>query len=569
MKVKQVSLSEYKSVFIAEDGTAWAGGWLTGVGSKLLQYKGKFTVANGGLYNTLLLNESGDVYVNNPNTQDLTLLPFDSQGVPFKAVAVECQMQTYIAIRTDGTIWAQRYNSYRWFGTDSGKLVDKWTKIPGQPAVVFKEVVKGIQLVALTSDGMVYTLSDGSSSWVKKVLPGPAERILANGNGSYIAIIGGLPVGWGQSRYLTGVTGTISTYKELAADWGLSAPLLDIAMGDNATHFITSDGGLWGFGDNAQGEVGCGWELVNRKELYNGTQYVWNWINATQPSYQQIAFVQKPVQICTDRRFSRVFGGGTYCYYRFAIDTQGNLYSWGRNKAVVLANGMAISNEADYPNALDVLTPTVVDPFSYLIPMPQAFTPGSISAGNDQTTDKESLSLTGVVIPAGSKTFSRKIVKLEWRKLSGTTCIWSNPSDNPVQISGLTTGSYVFELRATDDNGATMTDTVMVSVEISNKPPVAEIECSKLVIDDSILIKWKATDPDGKIVATQWEKVAGPAGDNIIDIAQGITEISFSEPGEFTYRFQATDDKGATVSGVITLVAYITDRNEFIIVRKS
>ena len=60
MKIKEVIPSEYKAVFIAEDGTAWANGWVNGVGSKVIQYKGghKFIAGNGGLYNTLPLEES-------------------------------------------------------------------------------------------------------------------------------------------------------------------------------------------------------------------------------------------------------------------------------------------------------------------------------------------------------------------------------------------------------------------------------------------------------------------------------------------------------------------------------
>lgn len=571
MKIKEVIPSEYKAVILAEDGSAWADGWVTGTGAKLLQYKGthKFIAGNGGLYNTLLLKDNGDVYVNNPKSQDLTFLQNDAQESPFKAVAVECQMRTYFAIRTDGTIWMQGYNSSKWFGSDANLVLNKWNKIPGQPAVKFKALVKGIQLVALTEDGTVFTLADGSTNWVKKTLPGKVERILANGNGVYLAIVNGLPIGWGQSRYLTGVAATISSYKELAADWGITEPLQDIAINDNTIHFITSDGKLYGFGDNAQGEVGCRWELVNRKELYKGTQYVWNWVNAIQPNYQKEAFVSKPTHIRTDKLFKRVFGGGTYSYYKYAQDNEDNLYSWGRNKSLVLANGIAISNESIYPNALDVLAPTLVDPFSYVLAMPQEFTPGAVTAGQDQIIEGDTATLSGLASPAHSKGFSYKIEKYEWKQISGPSCTIGTPTNAQTVVKGMSNGAYIFELKVTDNNGATMTDQVSISVTIKNNAPVVYAGCDQLVIGKLTVLTGSVQDNDGTVISYKWEKVSGPEGDVIATPLSITTDISFSNAGIYVYRLTAVDDKGASSSDDVTLTVWKIGGNNYVILDKN
>lgn len=554
MKIKEVIPSEYKAVFIGEDSLAYANGWVGGtIGAKVIPYNGghKFITGNGGLYNTLLLEENGDVYVNNPNSPTLTALLTDVQGSLFRATAVECQMRTYFAIRNDGSIWMQGYNSSRWFGTDASITLNGWNKIPGQPNVRFKSIVKGVQLVALTEGGIIYTLTDGSTSWVKKSMPGVVERILANDNGTYIAIINGLPVGWGQSRYLTGVTGTISTYRELAADWGLTAPLRDIALNANTVHFIDSEGKLFGMGDNAQGEVGCGWELVNRKELYKGTQYIWNWVSPMTASYQEIAFVPKPVQIRTDKLFTRIFGGGTYSYYKYAMDTDGKLYSWGRNKSVVLGNGLAVSNESAIPNGLDVLTPTEIDPFSYNIPMPEQFIPGTVSAGWDQVIDRNATILVGSATPSQSKTFSYKIVKWEWRKLLGPSCKMDNINDSSMSVTEMANGNYTFELKVTDNNGATMVDTVSVTVDVKNLAPIVTAFKDQFIVGTSTVLYADAEDRDGNIVGVKWEKVSGPDGDVIGSAERAVTRVSFANIGKYVYKITAIDDKGATAADEI------------------
>jgi hypothetical protein len=569
--MKNIILSEYKSLFIKDDGTAWANGWITGTGSKVVPYLGghKFITGQGGLYNILLLKDNGDVYVNNPNNQTLTFLQYDSSNIPFKAKGVECQMRTYIAIRDDGTIWAQGYNSPKWFGTNTSLLLNKWTKLPGQSDIKFKSVIKGVQLMALAEDGTVYMLADGSSSWTKKDLPGKVERIFASTNGSYIVLINGLPFGWGQRRYLTGTIGAISTYEALSNAWNLDGrTITDIGINDNAVHFITSDNKLYGFGDNAQGEVGVGWELVNRKEIYKGTQYIWNWINATQPNYQSIAFISKPVQIAPDIKFKRIFAGGTYSFYRYAEDIDDNLYSWGRNKAVVLGNGVAISNESIYPNALDVLTPTLVDPFSYTIPLPQEFILGSVSAGLDQTINKSSATLIGSATPAHSKTFTYTIIDYKWSQISGPSCIIENENSSSTKIIGMTNGTYVFELKVTDNNTATMTDTVSVVVEIINNPPIVNVKDNQIVIGNCTTLIGEAKDSDGNITSTTWSKLSGSEGDKILDPSSLVTEVRFSLPGTYIYRLSATDNNGETSYADITINVIFKKPEETIIIRQ-
>lgn len=569
---REVLTAEYKADFIGKDSLAYAAFWVNGVGSKLMPLSTqKFADGDAGLYAVLFRKANGDVYRHDIKAPSMVFMQYDTLGMPFRALSVECHLQSYYAVRSDGTIWMAGYNSAKQFSVDPQKVLTRWSKIPGQPAVKFSKVAKGGAngngvLVALAENGDVWTVNDGSTVWVKKSLPGPVQRVVASESNFYIAIIDGMPYGWGQSRYLTGITGNITGYIALASYWGLTGKIIDIAVNGQTVHYIDDQRRLWGYGDNSMGEVGIGWELVNRRELYKGKQYVWGWVTATMSNYQQIAWVGKPQHILPGTLFNRVFGGGYYSFYWYAQDVNGNVYSCGRNKAGVLSNGLAVSNESDLPNWGDVTAPKLVN-LNYVIPLPSAFVPGTVSAGKDSTVIGNSFTLIGSATPGRSKNFSYQITDWKWKQLSGASCIIMQDAPGFANIKVPEAGTYSFELWVQDNNGATMTDTVVVKVTIVNKPPSVEAYCNT-TIGNSIILIGKATDADGDIVGKEWDKVAGPAGDTITDRSKDVIEVSFSQPGEYTYRFSAFDDVGASNSVDVTLIVYEVEAGVYIIIRK-
>lgn len=565
-------LREYRCDFL-RDSTLYVYSWVGGIGGKLVPVANhKFAEGDGGLYHALYRKANGEVYIIEGQSTTLRFLQYDTLNIPFKAIAIECHLQTNYAVRQDGSIWMTGKNTPKWFSPDPERTIARWAKIPGQPAVKFRHVTKGGAngngvLVATTESGEVWTLNDGSTTWVKKSLPGPVQKVYASESNFYIVLIDGQPYGWGQSRYLTGITGIITGYIGLASYWGLSGKIIDLAVNGQTVHYITDDHRLWGYGDNSMGEVGVGWELVNRRELYKGKQYVWGWVTAVMAAYQQMAWVNKPAHIVPGILFRRVFGGGYYSFYKYAQDLSGNIYSWGRNKAGVLSNGLAVSNESDLPNWGDVTKPTPVNPFTYVIPVPSLFVSGKVTAGPDQSILTNSTQLNGTATPSGSKNFSYPITKWEWRKISGPEVnIWHTAS-GVAQVTGLTSGSYSFELKVTDSTGGTMADTVLVNVTIVNIPPTVEAYCNTTIGNSTIMIA-KATDIDGRIVGMEWNKIAGPAGDTIKYFRSDAIQVSFTVPGEYTYRFTGCDDSSACVSVDVKLVVYEIKGGNYIIIRK-
>lgn len=575
-QVQEIAPAEYRCVFLDKKGTAYVQFWVNGVGLKLMPFNGshQFVEINGGLYNFIMRKATGEVFCYENTNKNLDLRPLltDTLGLPFKAIAVECHLQTYYAIRSDGTIWMQGYDTPRQFRTTSEAILKKWAKIPGQPTVKFKTLVKGGAngngvLVAVTEDGTVYTVNDKSTTWQKKALPGPVQKVYASTNNFYLTLIDNLPYGWGAAKYLTNGTGTITNYVALEGPWELDGRINDMAVNDHTIHYIDDQDRLWGMGDNSMGEVGIGEELVNRQEIYKGKQYVWGWVEAYHANYQQIAFVPKPVQILPSIKFARIWAGGYYAFYVYYEDVDGNIYSGGRNKSGVLSNGLAINNESDLPNWGDVVTPTKVTPFSTVTPTSGLFVPGTLSAGPDQTIGMPSTTLSGTATPSRGKNFTYTITRYKWSQLSGPACAIESPESPTTKVAGMVTGAYKFLLHTTDIQTGTMADTVVVSVAIVNKPPTVEVLCNKVVIDKSIFLQGKASDTDGNVVSVRWEKISGPAGDTIADPANALTKVSFGAPGEYTYRFTATDDKGANSTADITLIVYPIG-DQYIIIRK-
>ena len=82
----------------------------------------------------------------------------------------------------------------------------------------------------------------------------------------------------------------------------------NISTGDNNTLLIDSNGGLWAFGDNHNGQLGDG--------------------TTTQRT--------SPVQIKQGTKFTQVSAG---CHHSMAIDIEGNLWTWGRNAEGQLGDG--------------------------------------------------------------------------------------------------------------------------------------------------------------------------------------------------------------------------------------
>ena len=95
---------------------------------------------------------------------------------------------------------------------------------------------------------------------------------------------------------------------------GVKIKKVSAATSDNTVHIIDEDGNLWGWGDNDYGQLGDGNKSNNKLDV----------------TYAK--------RIANDIKFKEIYDAR---HYTLAIDKDGNLWSWGRNNHGQLGNGGA------------------------------------------------------------------------------------------------------------------------------------------------------------------------------------------------------------------------------------
>jgi hypothetical protein len=148
------------------------------------------------------------------------------------------------------------------------------------------------------------------------------------------------------------------------------------------------------------------------------------------------------------------------------------------------------------------------------------------------------------------------IVSFKWKLINGqSTANIENDDKDITKIQFSKEGEYIIELTVTDNDGATDSMQVLVSVRgTDNQPPKpkaaaipSELTLSANNAAVADLDGNGSVDPDGTIVSFVWSMTKGPAGGADIKNKDKIfTTVEFSKPGEYEFMLTATDNKGAT-----------------------
>ncbi len=141
------------------------------------------------------------------------------------------------------------------------------------------------------------------------------------------------------------------------------------------------------------------------------------------------------------------------------------------------------------------------------------------------------------------------IVSYLWTKVSGpSSSNISTPSLPATNITGLVLGTYLFELKVTDDDGALGTDTVMISVAAPpNIPPSANAGKDQTILlpKNSLQLTGNGADPDGSIVSYLWTEISGPSSGVIASANYPATSIATLVQGIYSFELMVTDNRGA------------------------
>ena len=110
-------------------------------------------------------------------------------------------------------------------------------------------------------------------------------------------------------------------------------------------------------------------------------------------------------------------------------------------------------------------------------------------------------------------------------------------------------GVYKFQLKVTDNAGATGLDTVQVTVNAAgNISPTANAGTDQSITlpTSTVSLSGSGTDPDGSISAYNWTKISGPASGTITNAASAATTVTALVQGVYQFQLKVTDNKGST-----------------------
>jgi hypothetical protein len=177
-----------------------------------------------------------------------------------------------------------------------------------------------------------------------------------------------------------------------------------------------------------------------------------------------------------------------------------------------------------------------------------------VNAGADQVL---TLPVNATMLHGSASDPDGNITGYQWTRVSGpASYLLAQPGQAATAVSSLVEGVYLFALTVTDNNGATASDTLRITVHPApNQSPVVSAGPDRLVQLplNAVLLQGSASDPDGSITAYQWTRISGPAIYQLQQPTSMQTMLSNLVAGTYLFRLQVTDNAGATAADTVTV----------------
>jgi hypothetical protein len=184
-------------------------------------------------------------------------------------------------------------------------------------------------------------------------------------------------------------------------------------------------------------------------------------------------------------------------------------------------------------------------------------TPPIAKAGPDQviTLPTDSILLDG----SKSNDPDGKITGWLWTRVKDTssspaTIVQAN--DSITKVNGLIAGVYKFELTVTDNGGLMARDTVQVTINNPNSPPVANAGRDTTITLPANIANLDgsgSTDPYNKISTYQWTKINGPTSFSITHADSAKTQVTNLFEGVYQFELKVTDAYGLFGKDTVTV----------------
>jgi hypothetical protein len=187
-------------------------------------------------------------------------------------------------------------------------------------------------------------------------------------------------------------------------------------------------------------------------------------------------------------------------------------------------------------------------------PAPPANIAPVVNAGADQTI---TLPATQASLTATASDTDGTIATYQWTKTSGPAATLTNATTQTLSVTNLNaTGTYVFSVTVTDNQGSAATDqvTVIVNSGTNQAPTVnAGADQSTTLPVTQLSVTATANDTDGTISTYKWTKTSGPGATMSGSSSPTVSLANITSTGTIALTVTVTDNLGATATDQMTI----------------
>ena len=138
-----------------------------------------------------------------------------------------------------------------------------------------------------------------------------------------------------------------------------------------------------------------------------------------------------------------------------------------------------------------------------------------------------------------------------WTKISGpASSSIIKSTDSLTKVKSLVVGTYLFELKVTDNGALSSKDTVQIVVNAgapANHPPIANAGADQTITLPTNAVNLDgsgSTDPENNITSYVWTKITGPSSFNIASGSTVQTQVNNLTAGVYKFELKVVDAGG-------------------------